>query len=191
MNLTAFASEIRDPIGVRDASTAVPRVELVNLRSRTNTKGAELLARWHAEPFRTTVTYTYTLGEEPYPEFDISSPTANMPRHQAGLVASYEQEDVMRAGLEVYFTSRMPLRDNPYRGYSTGYFYVGALAERAFGAVRLFVNAENLLDVRQSDWDPLVRPTMGRGGGWTTDVWAPLDGFVVNAGIRWSLSVHE
>jgi hypothetical protein len=30
LNLTAFASEVRHPIGVRDAMTAVPRLELIN-----------------------------------------------------------------------------------------------------------------------------------------------------------------
>jgi hypothetical protein len=31
---------------------------------------------------------------------------------------------------------------------------------------------------------------MGKGGRWTNDVWAPLDGFVLNAGVRWSLGGH-
>ena len=92
----------------------------------------------------------------------------------------------MRAGVELYYSSRQLLDDDSYREQSKPYLYIGALAERAFGAVRVFANAENLLDVRQTDWDPLVRPFMGRGGRWTNDVWAPLDGFVVNAGIRWS-----
>ncbi len=111
-----------------------------------------------------------------------------VPRHQAGLVASYEAEGAMRAGLELYYTGRQWLSDAMYRGLSEPYLYIGALVERALGPVRLFVNAENLLDVRQTDWDPLVRPVRGEGGRWTTDVWAPLDGFVVNAGVRWSLT---
>ena len=40
----------------------------------------------------------------------------------------------------------------------------------------VFLNAENLLDVRLTDYQPLVRPQAGPGGRWTVDAWAPLEG---------------
>jgi iron complex outermembrane receptor protein len=187
LNLTGFASVIRDPIGVRDAFTAVPRVEMVNLGLDTRTRGGELLARWHADPLRLTFTYTHVRSTEADPETGERRASPLTPRHQAGLVASYESEGVTRAGLELYYTGRQQLDDDPYRVRSKPFLYIGALVERAFGSAKLFVNAENLLDVRQTDWDPLVRPFIGKGGRWTNDVWAPLDGFVVNAGVRWSI----
>ena len=60
----------------------------------------------------------------------------------------------------------------------------GALVERRFGRLRLFLNAENLTNVRQTRWDPLVRPAQGADGRWTVDGWAPLDGRVLNGGLR-------
>ena len=54
------------------------------------------------------------------------------------------------------------------------------------GNVRLFVNAENLLGVRQTRYDPLVRPTRAPDGRWTVDAWAPTEGFIVNGGVRLS-----
>src|SRR5687768_9269894 len=191
LNLTAFASVIKDPIGVRDAFTSVPRVELVNLGLDTRTAGGELLARWRVDPFRLTLTYTHVQATEADPETGQRRVSPLTPRHQAGLVASYESEGRMRAGMEFYYTGPQRLDDDPYRERSKPFLYIGVLVERAFGSAKLFVNAENLLDVRQTDWDPLVRPTMGRGGRWTNDVWAPLDGFVMNAGVRLSLSGGE
>ena len=38
----------------------------------------------------------------------------------------------------------------------------------------LFINGENLTDVRQTRWSPLLRPTRGADGRWTVDAWAPL-----------------
>jgi len=67
---------------------------------------------------------------------------------------------------------------------SSGYVLFGGLAERRFGRFRLFVNAENLAGVRQTRWDPLVRPAQAADGRWTVDAWAPLDGRVINGGIR-------
>ena len=187
LNLTAFGSLIRHPVGVRDAFTAVPRVELVNLGSDTRAAGGELLARWSLDPIRVTLTYTHVQATEEDPETGARRASPLVPRHQAGLVASYEREGEMRAGLELYYNGKQPLDDDSYRTESRPYLHIGVMAERRFGRARLFVNAENLLDVRQTDWDPLVRPFVGRGGRWTNDVWAPLDGVVANVGVRWSL----
>ena len=61
---------------------------------------------------------------------------------------------------------------------------VGALVEKRFERVRLFANAENLGNVRQTSYDPLVRPDRHPDGRWTVDAWAPLDGRVINGGVR-------
>ena len=106
------------------------------------------------------------------------------PRHSAGIVGMWESEDIGRVGLEVYYTGHQRLEVNPYRDESRPYVIVGALAERRFGRVRAFLNAENLTGVRQTRWDPLVRPSQGVDGRWTVDAWAPLDGRVFNGGIR-------
>ena len=50
--------------------------------------------------------------------------------------------------------------------------------------VNLFINAENLLDVRQTKHDPLIVPAARPDGRWTVDAWAPLDGRVINGGLR-------
>jgi len=39
-------------------------------------------------------------------------------------------------------------------------------------------------DVRQSRWEPLVRPGRGGDGRWTVDVWPPLEGRSINGGAR-------
>jgi hypothetical protein len=56
--------------------------------------------------------------------------------------------------------------------------------ERRFGPARFFVNLENLLDTRQTAYDPLVLPSQSPEGEWVTDVWAPLDGRAINGGVR-------
>ena len=137
---------------------------------------------------RVTLTYTHARATEVDPETGARRASPLAPRHQAGLVTSYEKEGEMRAGVEIYYTGRQALDDDAYRSHSKPYLHIGVMADKTLGSARLFVNAENLLNMRQTDYDPLVRPFMGRGGRWTNDVWAPLDGFVVNAGERWSLA---
>ncbi len=72
------------------------------------------------------------------------------PRHYAAFDAMIEREAWGRAGLEVYYVGRQALEDNPHRAASVGQVLVGALVEKRLGHVRLFANAENLGDRRQT-----------------------------------------
>jgi iron complex outermembrane receptor protein len=67
---------------------------------------------------------------------------------------------------------------------SEPYIELNALGEIRFKGFSMFVNAINLTDVRQTHFDPLIRPTPGPGGNPITDVWAPLVGRSFNMGIR-------
>jgi iron complex outermembrane receptor protein len=61
---------------------------------------------------------------------------------------------------------------------------VGMLVEKRVGLARLFLNAENITNVRQSKSDSLLRPARGVDGRWTVDAWAPVDGRAINGGVR-------
>jgi iron complex outermembrane receptor protein len=82
------------------------------------------------------------------------------------------------------YTGEQRLEANPYRTRSESYVVVNLFGEYQIGRWRLFLDADNLTDVRQTDWDPLVRPTRDVDGRWTVDAWAPLRGRVINAGLR-------
>ena len=90
-----------------------------------------------------------------------------------------------RVGIEGIYHGRQALDDDdPYRRESKPYVYTMAIAMRQFGAFEVVANFENLLDVRQTKTQPLVRSTPTVGGRWTTDVWAPLEGFMANVAVR-------
>jgi iron complex outermembrane receptor protein len=87
--------------------------------------------------------------------------------------------------VELYYTGRQELEDDPFRARSRPYVVFGFLIERRLGeALRVFLNAENLLDARQTRWSPLMRPGRSPTGRWSTDAWAPLEGRMLNAGVR-------
>ncbi|WP_414605634.1 hypothetical protein [Stenotrophomonas pavanii] len=96
----------------------------------------------------------------------------------------WEQHDRGRVGLEAYCTGIQALDDNPWRRRSRPYLEVGALGEVVLGRVSLFLNLENIFNVRQSGYNPMLRPRRADDGQWTVDAWAPLEGFVVNGGVR-------
>ena len=184
VNATLFGSVVEHPVTLRALAGDPARVELVNAVDPTRTAGAELLARWNPEPVHVTASYTFVRSTDDDPDGAGRRDAPLTPRHQAGIVTMLEQEGRARLGVEVYYTGRQPLDDNPYRLESKPYVHVGILAERRFGPARVFVNAENVLGYRQTRHDSLVLPSRGVGGRWTTDVWGPLEGRVANFGVR-------
>jgi iron complex outermembrane receptor protein len=191
-NLTVFASNMKDTVGldVIDPSPETGRVRLVNVEGPTRIRGTELLLRYRREAFTLTGSYVFVDSSEPNPEGAGRRQVPLTPRHSAGAVAMWERHGVGRLGFEAYYTGEQLLEDNPFRAVSRPYVELGVLGEIVLGRVRLFVNAENLLGVRQTKYDPLVRPTRAADGRWTVDVWAPTDGFVVNGGLRLSFGAR-
>jgi outer membrane receptor for ferrienterochelin and colicins len=155
---------------------------LSNLKDDTIITGAEAIATLRRAPFSVTGTYTYVRSLEGVGVDRADVPLT--PRHSAGLTGMWERESWGRVGVESYLTGRQRLEDNPYAGESAAYVLFGGLVERRFGRLRLFVNAENLANVRQTDWSPLLRTARAVDGRWTVDSWAPLDGRVINGGVR-------
>lgn len=175
---TLFASRIADPSHVDRGGRFVLRT----LEEPTTNLGLELLGTARREPLALTATYTYVRAREAADALRLAVPLT--PSHSSGVVGIWEREDVGRVGVEWYYTGRQRLEQNPYREESEPYSVFGVLAERRFGAVRVFVNGENLTARRQTRWDPLIRPTRASDGRWTVDAWAPLEGRNVNGGIR-------
>jgi outer membrane receptor for ferrienterochelin and colicins len=183
LNGTLFGSEVEHPLMLRRIGDG--RVELFNATEPTRTWGTDLLARFHEEPFHLVATYTYTRSSELDPGGGARRAVPLTPRHAAGAVGMWEAEDEAgRVGVELYYTGRQQLEENPYRDRSRPYLIVGVLVERRVGSARVFLNAENLLDARQTRSDPLLLPAPGPEGRWTTDAWALLDGRTFNAGVR-------
>ncbi len=173
---TVFGSRIVDPLHI-DRST----YQMRTLEHPTTNVGLELLGTFRRAPLAITASYTYVRARERVN--GVTDDVAQTPRHSMGLVAMIENDDG-RIGIEAYYTGRQRLEANPYRDVSEPYALVGVLIERRVGRLRLFINLENLTDTRQQRWDPVLRPARDVDGRWTVDAWAPLDGRVINGGVR-------
>jgi outer membrane receptor for ferrienterochelin and colicins len=188
LTATVFASDVRNPVQLVGESGNDMQTNgqfmLVNASGRTTTWGSELLGRYRSGPFLAIATYAFVRSRELDEESGLRREVPLTPRHYAATDLMFESENWGRAGIELYYVGRQELDDNPYRTSGVGQFIVGALVEKRFERFRLFVNSENLGDVRQTRYDPLVRPERHPDGRWTVDAWAPLDGRVINGGIR-------
>ena len=179
---TFFLSNIDHPVYVgRGAGYSI-----LNLAAPTRNRGAELLATWRKAPLSVTASYSYVHSTE----LDPTGGRADVPltpRQSAGITGFWEKEGIARVGLECFYTGERRLEYNPYRTVSRPYVSFGAMGERKISAhLKLFVNLENLGNVRQTHWDPLLLPSRSSDGRWTVDAWAPLEGRVINGGVRFN-----
>ena len=187
-NLTLFGADIENATRLREIAT--DRVELVNIDGTTRVRGTEILLRFKQDGFTVTGSYVFVDATEPEPSGNGRREVPLTPKHTAGLVGMWEEHGKGRIGIEAYYTGEQALEDNPYRTRSRPYLHLGILGEITIGKISLFANAENLLDVRQTKYDPLLLPQRAASGQWTVDAWAPLEGFILNGGIRLRFGGH-
>lgn len=188
-SVTLFGSGISDAIRIEDTgldSGGPGDVRLVNSKGITRTRGAEMLLRYRWDEFLVSGSYVYLDATEPDPYGPGRRSVPLIPEHTAGLDFMWERPGQSRLGFEAYYTGEQSLDDNPYRTRGRPYLELGLFGELIFGNVSLFLNAENLLDVRQTDDDRLLLPRRDADGQWTVGAWAPLDGLLINGGIRFS-----
>jgi iron complex outermembrane receptor protein len=177
LNATVFGSTVRHPVALRG-------LEIVNVDGPTRTAGTEFLARLRYGRFNVVASHTYVHSTE-IDKTGLREFVPLTPKYTAGFDTMYEDPDRMRVGFEVYYTGRQRLEDNPYRTESVPYWVFGILLERRVGPFRLFINAEDIGDVRQTRHDPLVLPSELPDGRRTVQAWGPLEGRAINGGLRY------
>ncbi|HZF26695.1 MAG TPA: TonB-dependent receptor [Steroidobacteraceae bacterium] len=181
VNASVFASKIRDQLAAEPVGP--DQFELINAPGPQRAAGAEALIGYISGPLHLLASWSYldvTESVTPGVRRDVSL----LPRQSAELAGILESEKRGRVGLELGYTGKQALADDPFRSESRAYFELNALAEIRFGGIAVFFNAINLTNVRQTHFDPLVRPSPGPGGNPITDAWAPLAGRTFNLGIR-------
>lgn len=186
-SVTLFSSEIDNvtelqPINPEEFGGKTVRI--TNAEGQTDIHGAELLLRYRWHDIKLTGSYLYLDARKQNSNGMGSVPLDLTPKHSAGAVIMWEEHGSHLVGFEAYYTGTQHLENNPYRDKSEAYWHLGLLGQITFGRVSYFLNAENLLNVRQTKTDSLVLPQQDPSGRWTTDIWSRNDGFTVNAGIR-------
>lgn len=182
--LTGYASRIADAVQLAEIGSVGDGM-LQNAKGNARIGGVEALAVWRFRGGKFIGTYGYARGSRPDATTGARELMPLLPRHRVGGDLMLERPGVYRMGIEGTWYGEQPLDDNPFRSASKPYLYAMAIAARQFGPLELVANFENLLNVRQTDTDRLVRPTPGVGRRWTTDVWAPLEGFMANVAVRY------
>ena len=144
-----------------------------------DTKGIETNIKLTYGDFKLFIGYTLADVKQHY------STTTDFPlvaRHRLNNVLMYEIEDKLKIGLEAYYFSPQKLNDG-----ATGkpYWINGLMVEKLWERFSIFVNFENFLDTRQTRFDTIYTGTITNPI--FRDIYAPVDGFVINGGLKLKL----
>jgi len=132
------------------------------------------------EYFKLFAGYTFTNAKADY--LPVIQNIRLLPKNKLNLALLYEKERNFKIGLEGYFTDKQYL----YNNLETNPFWeFGFMAEKVFGKISIFINAENFTDTRQSKYKSVVNgshlnPTFD-------DIWTHTEGRTFNGGIKLKL----
>lgn len=151
-----------------------------NADGQIRTRALETNAKLSLDDIKLFLGYVYLDARADYSA--LRGPLPLTPEHKTYTVLVYEKHGTGRIGLEAYYTGPQTLTN----GMRTeGYWIMGLMAERRFGQARLFLNFENFLDTKQSNYAPIVEGP--RTNPRFAEIWAPMDGFIINGGIKYTL----
>lgn len=175
LNQLFFVTRINHPLMLEPAG--IDLYQLRNKQGHLSSQGWETNLKLRYKAFSLFVGYTYTDAWLHNQSIRQTNPLT--PKHKLNNVLVYEWEGKLKIGLEAYYTSRQVLTDgtagNPF-------WNCGVMAEKLWKKFSLFINFENITGTRQTKFDAIY--TGPRSNPVFKDIYAPLDGFVVNGGIK-------
>ena len=178
INHLFFYTYLKNPLML--TSTNDGSDEFVNLSGFTDSKGTETNVKVEFGDFKLFLGYTFTDTKIHDGGEVVQNPLT--PKHRLNNVLMYEVEERWKIGLEAYYFSKQRLTDNTY---GKDYWICGLMVERLWERFSLFINFENFLDTRQTRFDTIYTGTVSNPV--FRDIYAPVDGFVINGGLKLNL----
>jgi outer membrane receptor for ferrienterochelin and colicin len=182
VNQMFFITSIRHPIV--DSVGSNGDISFFNAKKNVRSSGFETYVQLQHSELEIYLGYTYTVAkklyDEQHPYLSLSA------RNKFASELAYEFSESFRAGIEAAFTGRQYL-DNGKR--TPAYLFMAAMVRYDLHQVSFVLNCENLLDYRQTRKESIV--SGGPENPRFSQLWAPIDGRIINLSVRVTLSKHK
>ncbi|SHL08400.1 TonB-dependent receptor plug domain-containing protein [Flavobacterium xanthum] len=175
VNQLFFYTKVNNPLIL--TPLANDTFQFLNVDGNLNTKGTETNLKLSYEDFKLFIGYTYT--DATVENNGNKSRNPLTAKHRLNNVLMYEVEDKWKVGLEAYYYSPQQLTDG---STSRDYWIFGVMIEKLWENFSIYANFENFTDTRQTRFGSIYTGALSKP--LFKDIFAPLDGFVVNAGIK-------
>tara|TARA_B100000767_G_scaffold134482_1_gene127610 strand:- start:3409 stop:4134 length:726 start_codon:yes stop_codon:yes gene_type:complete len=178
MNTLFFYTQIKDPLVLTPLDNSSNGFyDFQQPDGYIDTKGIETNLKLAYDDLALFVGYTLADVNEHYNGIARSYPLVST--HRLNNVLMYEVEEKLKIGLEAYYFSPQQLNDG---SEGSEYWLFGFMAEKLWDNFSIFINFENFGDTRQTRFDSIFTGSISNPE--FKDIYAPVDGFVVNGGIK-------
>lgn len=170
-----FYTRVNSPLVLNTLSSSLS--VLKNADGYLFSRGVEADIKLTYADIETFIGYTYTTADRKFSgkssELYLTPPT----KFVTDIV--YDIEDFGEAGIEIRYTGSQLL----HNGTTSPSFWVSDLLfEKSLSHFTLFAAVENVFNFKQINYTPVVTGSISNPH--FNDVWAPIEGRVVNAGLR-------
>jgi iron complex outermembrane receptor protein len=178
INTLLFYTQIKNPLMLM--STTENLYEFQQPKGAIDTKGIETNVKLTYGDLKLFVGYTLADVKEHYNGTSTKFPL--VAKHRLNNVLMYEIEASLKMGLEAYYFSPQELNDG---AKGKEYWLFGFMVEKIWDSFSVFINFENFGDTRQTKFDTIHTGTITNPT--FRDIYAPVDGFVINGGLKLKL----
>lgn len=175
VNQLFFYTYLDNPLLLKSQEDGLYRLD--NIMGYTDSKGGETNVKIGYKDFHLYLGYTFT--DTGTKENGVKQENILTPKHRLNSILMYEVEDEWKIGLEAYYFSPQKLNDG-LKGKQ--YVVCGFMVEKLWEKFSLYANFENFTDRRQTRFDTIYTGSVTNPV--FRDIYAPLDGFVMNAGVK-------
>ena len=176
INHLFFYTRIHDPL-ILQSQPSIPVHTFRNVNGHFDSRGMETNVKLGYNDFKLFLGYTLTKAY--LHNGSVKTENFLTSRHRVNSVLLYEVEEKWKVGLEAYYFSQQQLSDG-----TTGksYWITGFMVEKLWEKFSLYINFENFTDSRQTKFDTIYSGSIADPQ--FRDIYAPLDGFVINGGVK-------
>ncbi len=182
LNQMFFYNYIPDPIQLQRNPSDSADYFYQNIEGGLTSRGFESQIKLTVHKITWFLGYTYTDASITDDNVFLQLGTSSLPLTPVHSIKGdllFVEDNKWRIGWDYEYKSTQVL--------STGrktrsLFTTGIIVERTINNLVIFLNAENFTDVRQTKYESLL--TQPYNSPQFTEVWAPLDGFFFNAGLK-------
>jgi iron complex outermembrane receptor protein/outer membrane receptor for ferrienterochelin and colicins len=175
INQMFFYTEIDSPLLLVPGSNGAS--SFTNASRPIRSAGFETNARFVYDFVKLFAGYTFTDAKAKY--LVGNQVLSLVPKGRLNSSLVFEKEENFKAGVEAYYTSSQFLT-NRFR--TEPYWVMGIFGEKTFGKFSLFINAENITDVRQGRFGAVIFPP--HQNPTFSEIYTHIEGRVFNGGIK-------
>lgn len=177
-NQLFFYTYLNNPLFLAPESNNLYRFQ--NIAGHVISKGVETNIKLGYNELSLYLAYTYTNAKLHNNGMVTDNPLT--PKHRFNAALVYEIEGKWKFGSELYYFGKQSTSDGMM---GRDYWLSGLVAEKLWKKFSIFINFENFGDVRQTRFESIYTGTVTNPV--FKEIYAPLEGFVVNGGLKLKL----